>query len=785
MNFPTDDLASFTAADNALVLASVGSSAERELLNSWLEEQRRDNPGVQLTMLQLPDDDPPPVQLARLADQLDGNDGRSVVPVRVFWAPDGNSNLSKMAGLLAGHDPYRPNERRQRKILRTHPSRAQVVAGAPATVAELRRQWRDTTIAGSPLDFARFVTRRAALALERVEYRLLGPEYKSPRLVKPEMLASARFRAGLEKIPGASVEKAGKILDEMATGWSRLSVDLLPAWYRQVLKRGFDPAIDYDEQEIEVMRATMESHPAVLLFSHRSNLDGVVLPVALQSHKLPQAHTFGGVNMAMPVLGSILRRSGIIFIRRNIGDDPLYKYVLKEYVGYVAEKRFNLMWAIEGTRSRTGKMLPPKLGLMSYVADAYLDGRSDDIRLQPVSISFDQLGEIAEYAEYARGAEKKPENLGWAVKFIKSQGDRNFGKIYVRFPESVSMRQYLGSATRSDGDRRGRQTPCAAEDGDRGGLADPAVHPDQCQRPGGGAAAGHPRGGVDARPDPPHPAGRAGLPGAQEDADDRQRAAAAFGRGRPRHPGHAVGRRSGHPGRRRLGTGVAHRPRTRTRGGVLPQLGGSRLPGDLHRRARPGTRGARRRRPGRRVLGAGDAAARSAQVRLLLRRLHRVPRTHRLRDGVATRVGKAGCAVPATSMSCCLPKRPLLSYVMLRPFFEAYEILADVLSRAAAQIGEKELAALAMGVGRQYLAQGRVRSSESVSTLLFATASKVATDKHLLEPGSDLDRRRKAFHRELLSILDDIDDVESIANEQFKAREPTSRNTFRRPSPPQ
>ena len=366
--------------------------------------------------------------------------------MRVFWAPDGNSNLSKMAGLLAGHDPYRPNERRQRKILRTHPSRAQVVAGAPATVAELRRQWRDTTIAGSPLDFARFVTRRAALALERVEYRLLGPEYKSPRLVKPEMLASARFRAGLEKIPGATVEKAGKILDEMATGWSRLSVDLLPAWYRQVLKRGFDPEIDYDEQEIEVMRATMESHPAVLLFSHRSNLDGVVLPVALQSHKLPQAHTFGGVNMAMPVLGSILRRSGIIFIRRNIGDDPLYKYVLKEYVGYVAEKRFNLMWAIEGTRSRTGKMLPPKLGLLSYVADAYLDGRSDDIRLQPVSISFDQLGEIAEYAEYARGAEKKPENLGWAVKFIKSQGDRNFGKIYVRFPESVSMRQYLGSA---------------------------------------------------------------------------------------------------------------------------------------------------------------------------------------------------------------------------------------------------------------------------------------------------------------------------------------------------
>ena len=108
------------------------------------------------------------------------------------------------------------------------------------------------------------------------------------------------------------------------------------------------------------------------------------------------------------------------------------------------------MWSIEGTRSRTGKMLPPKLGLMSYVADAYLEGRSDDILLQPVSISFDQLHEIAEYAAYARGGEKKPEGLSWLYNFIKAQGERNYGKIYVRFPEAVSMRQYLGAPQRTD-----------------------------------------------------------------------------------------------------------------------------------------------------------------------------------------------------------------------------------------------------------------------------------------------------------------------------------------------
>src|SRR5690606_36788542 len=190
--------------------------------------------------------------------------------------------------------------------------------------------------------------------------------------------------AGLEKIPGATVAAAGNLLDEMATGWSRLAVDLVPMLSRAIYSRGFDPRIDYDRDQVEVMRRGLEAHPAVMLWSHRSNLDSAVLTVALHENRLPPAHLFAGINMSFPPLGSILRRSGVIFIRRNIGDDPLYKYVLKEYIGYIVEKRFNLSWSIEGTRSRTGKMLPPKLGLLSYVADAYLDGRTDDLLLQPV-----------------------------------------------------------------------------------------------------------------------------------------------------------------------------------------------------------------------------------------------------------------------------------------------------------------------------------------------------------------------------------------------------------------
>ena len=195
----------------------------------------------------------------------------------------------------------------------------------------------------------------------------------------------------------------------------------------------------------------------MLLFSHRSYLDGAIVPVAMQENRLPPVHTFAGINLSFGLMGPLMRHSGVIFIRRKL-DDPLYKYVLRQFISYIVEKRFNLSWSIEGTRSRTGKMLPPKLGLLAYVADAYLDGRSDDILLQPVSISFDQLHETAEYAAYARGGEKTPEGLSWLYNFIKAQGERNYGKIYVRFPEAVSMREYLGEPhgpmTTDDGAKR-------------------------------------------------------------------------------------------------------------------------------------------------------------------------------------------------------------------------------------------------------------------------------------------------------------------------------------------
>lgn len=566
MTKPAADASAVLTAEDTLVLASTATPVEMELIMGWLGQQRARHPDSKFDILKLPPRNAPPAALTALVEQLEpgfasspqSGEDRSIVPVRVIWLPPADrSRAGKVAALLPGRDPYHPSQRQQRRILRTDPRRARVVAGESAKVSELRQQWRDTTVAEHKRDFVQFVSRRALLALARAEYRILGPQYKSPRLVKPEMLASARFRAGLDRIPGATVEDAGKMLDELSTGWSQVSVDLVSVLGR-LASRGFDPEFDYDEYQVAAMRAALEAHPAVLLFSHRSYIDGVVVPVAMQDNRLPPVHMFGGINLSFGLMGPLMRRSGMIFIRRNIGNDPLYKYVLKEYVGYVVEKRFNLSWSIEGTRSRTGKMLPPKLGLMSYVADAYLDGRSDDILLQGVSICFDQLHEITEYAAYARGAEKTPEGLRWLYNFIKAQGERNFGKIYVRFPEAVSMRQYLGAPTRRADPGSGRETACVAEDVVRGGLEDFAG--DAGDRDGFGVrtAAHHPRHRVDARPAAPHVAGLTGLSGTQTIAGFDKRIATALARRRPCGGGRVVQRPPGHSGRQWPGAGMVH-----------------------------------------------------------------------------------------------------------------------------------------------------------------------------------------------------------------------------------
>jgi glycerol-3-phosphate O-acyltransferase len=766
-DYPTD----FSTTDDALVLASVSSKAESDLLNHWLVAQRRAHPDTSVEVLRIPHRDPTPHLVDELAKKLSATELRMVVPVRVFWVPAGLPTRAKIAGLISGRETYRPPELLQRAILKKDPSRARIVAGDPAKVSELRSQWDADVVGDSQQDFARFVLRRANLAIERIELRLLGPEYKSPRLLTDEIMASTRFINGMKGIPGATSDKAEQMLNELATGWSRFSVDLIPNLGRAVFSRGFDPRIDYDAGQIEAMRQALADHPAVLLWSHRSYLDGVIVPVALQENKLPPAHTVAGINLSFGFMGPLMRRSGFIFLRRKL-DDPLYKYVLRQFVGYIVQKHFNLSWSIEGTRSRTGKMLPPKLGLLSYVADAYLDGRSEDILLQPTSVSFDQLHETVEYAAYARGGKKSPESAQWLVNFIKAQGERNYGKIYVRFPEAVSMRQYLGDPdgpiAQVEAAKRLAMQKMAIEVAWRIQRATPInasalVSAVLLATLGRALTLRQTRHTL------------------QDSLDYLQRKKTPMTYSALRlHTDEGVraaldALSNGHPVTRIDG---GHQPVWR----IAPE---QELEGAFYRNSlihafletsivELALMYAGRAPEGERM----DAFwAQAMRLRALLKFEFYFADSATFRANIAEELDwidgwESKIDAGRESVEAMLrAKRPLMSSAMLRPFFEAYEIVADVLCDAPADIAAAELTEAALGVGAQYAAQGIVRSNESVSALLFATARQVAADQNLLETAADLRERRRAYLIELRVILADMQRVHELSRQQFYARE--------------
>ena len=177
--------------------AHAGRDADRGAADPGADRRGRGNRPDPLPPVSL---GPPGSASARLPRSVleHGEDVR-LIPVRVAWLPEEHAGrrAARLHDILPGHDPYHPSERQQQRILARQPGRATVLVGEPATVASLRQRWADTTGGEDPDDFAAYVARRATLALDRAEYRLLGPRYKTPSLVKEEILSSRRFRSGL------------------------------------------------------------------------------------------------------------------------------------------------------------------------------------------------------------------------------------------------------------------------------------------------------------------------------------------------------------------------------------------------------------------------------------------------------------------------------------------------------------------------------------------------------------------------------------------------------------
>ena len=437
--------------DELIVLLDVAHSVEQHELERFLDaslEKHGIEARVHRAVVPV-SRDPEQPSTAGLLPLLDLPANTCVLPMRVVWRSslEEKSTRPRPRDLLFGN-PHRPSPGRARRLLKRHPERVVPLAGQPATLAQLRERLESRQ--GEAVDrsgLARFIADQAGLALDVAERRLQGSRYKVPRRVASNMLESARFRIALEAVSrdtGRSVEdlrsESEEIMRELISRPQPFWLDVMAQLNHWVMSLGYDAEVVVDHAGLERIRQLTREYPTALLWTHKTHVDGFAVNSVCFDNDFPAPHILGGVNMAFAGLGFLARRAGAIFIRRSFQDDPLYKMILRQYIGYLMDKRFPLSWAFEGTRSRVGKLMPPRYGLLKYVMDSAHNTGAQKLHIVPISISYDMIGDVKDYAAEQSGGVKRPESLRWFIGYLRGLR-QPMGKIYFNFGEPVVLEE--------------------------------------------------------------------------------------------------------------------------------------------------------------------------------------------------------------------------------------------------------------------------------------------------------------------------------------------------------
>ena len=204
-----------------------------------------------------------------------------------------------------------------------------------------------------------------------------------------------------------------------------------------ILSRAYSDKIDVDPRGIKKLMKLMREHSVAFILTHKTYLDTLVLISTLARYGMPVPYSFGGINLAFPGLKQLGKSAGIVFIRRSFKDNPVYKVALRHYISSIIDRGDHLTWNIEGTRSRTGKILHPQMGILKYIMDAEKES-SRDVKYVPVSIVYDLIPDVKEMTEQAKGAKKKSENVAEGIKYIRSLGN-DYGRAAIRFGDPVEI----------------------------------------------------------------------------------------------------------------------------------------------------------------------------------------------------------------------------------------------------------------------------------------------------------------------------------------------------------
>ncbi|MBT4493997.1 MAG: glycerol-3-phosphate 1-O-acyltransferase PlsB [Gammaproteobacteria bacterium] len=365
-----------------------------------------------------------------------------IVPVSVFWGhqPDREKSIFK---LLLSENWAATSGFKKILAMTFHPNHILVQFGQPIDLAALM-----ATESERPRQI------RKLLRLLRVHFNkerqaIIGPDLSHRRTLIDTILASPDVRKAINAETGNDNDNDNDISksEKKALGYAREIVS--DQSYRVV--RFFDTLLTwlwnrlYNGIELNGIRQAKDlaqSHEIVYIPCHRSHIDYLLLSYVLYHNGLTPPHIAAGRNLNLPVIGPLLRRAGAFYMRRSFQGDTLYKEIFDEYLHQMFTRGFSIEYFIEGGRSRTGRTLPPRTGMLSMTVKSFQKDSTKPIALLPVYFGYERVLESSTYRAELSGSRKRSESLFDVFK-IFSSFKHDFGQVTVNFGEPVLLKEFL------------------------------------------------------------------------------------------------------------------------------------------------------------------------------------------------------------------------------------------------------------------------------------------------------------------------------------------------------
>jgi len=306
-----------------------------------------------------------------------------------------------------------------------------------------------SSIISEDLDAA--VAYRKVSRILRVHFRqrrtaTVGPDLSNRRTLVNHVLLAPGVRKVITNEAGddaAIVERkqkeARKYALEIAADISYPTIRVVERFLRWLWTRIYDGV---EIGHIERLHEVAKDKEVIYVPCHRSHFDYLLLGYILYEQGVHTPHIAAGINLNIPIVGPILRRGGAFFLRRSFKGNRLYAAVFDAYLDQILQRGYSIEYFVEGTRSRTGRLLQPKGGMLVMTVNSYIRNPKRPIVFVPVYFGYEKLIEGDSFIGELGGVAKEKESLFGLIRSVKSLRE-NFGKVYVNIAEPIELEPLL------------------------------------------------------------------------------------------------------------------------------------------------------------------------------------------------------------------------------------------------------------------------------------------------------------------------------------------------------